>query len=46
MTCGCVCYHFFQRMERKQSFGVVLLDELNNKRKEQMKVSNRDITCQ
>src|SRR6266702_8239682 len=45
MTCGCVGYHFFQRMERKQSFGVVLLDELNNKRKEQLKVANRDITC-
>lgn len=44
MTCGCMRYHLLQRMERKQSFGVVLLDELNNKRKEQVKVANRNIT--
>jgi hypothetical protein len=44
MTCGCVRYHLLQRMERKQSFGVVLLDELNNGRKKQLKVANRDIT--
>ena len=44
MTCGCVCYHLLQRVERKQSFRVVLLDKLNNKRKEQVKIANRNIT--
>jgi len=44
MTCRCVCYDLFQRVECKQPFRVVLLDEVNDVRKEQMKVPYRDIT--
>jgi predicted transposase YdaD len=44
MTRRCVCYDLFQRMERKQPFRIILLDEVNNIREEQIKVPNCDIT--
>ena len=46
MTCRCVSYDLFQRVECKQPFRIVLLDEVNDVRKEQMKVPYRDITWQ
>lgn len=46
MARGCVCYDFFQRVERKQSFRIILLYEVDNIREEQLKVPNRNITWQ
>ena len=44
MTRRRVSYDLFQRVECKQPFRIILLDEVNNKRKEQLQVPNRDIT--
>lgn len=44
MTRRCVCYDLFQRVECKQSFRIVSLDEMNDIRKEQLKVPNCNIT--
>jgi hypothetical protein len=43
MTCRCMCYNLFQRVERKQPFRIILLDKVNNKGKEQLKVPNCNI---
>jgi hypothetical protein len=44
MARRCVCYHLFQRVECEQPFRIILLDEVNDVRKEQLKVPNRNIT--
>ena len=44
MARRCMGYNLFQRVECKQPFQIILFDEMNNKRKEQVKVPNRNIT--
>lgn len=46
MICRCVRHDLFQRVECKQPFRIVLLDEVNDVRKEQMKIPYRDVTWQ